>query len=241
MIDCTHLVGLIVEEDGVDVGEDEEVPIGHEVHERVEVGGPFCQRQESEWDGPLSAGGFGDELIVGLVDAPNDNDPAVRQDLVCAVPPLDKEASGGALHPVIGGSCADAPEDFGALIVTAGLLQCAVRQEGAGGAERVGEEEQRANGIGEGVILHRVCGAVVLEIEFLGVVAARAIGEGDLRLPEVGSVVEDHLVCVHGCHVHRGYACILNHHLPRIQRLGNYWGTKATDDCDGQEYRRPTV
>lgn len=83
----------------------------------------------------------------------------------------------------------------------------------------------------------------MLDIEFLGVVAARAIREGNLRLPEVGSIEEDHLVCVHGCHVHRGYACILNHHLPGIQRLGNChcsWGRKAIDR-DGQEYRHPTV
>ena len=66
-----------------------------------------------------------------------------------------------------------------AVVVAAGLDECAVSDGGAGGAPDVGLDEEGAEGVGCDVVFEGVCGAVCLvEDLFGGVVAAGAVGEG---------------------------------------------------------------
>jgi len=68
----------------------------------------------------------------------------------------------------------------------------------------------------------------VFEDLFQWVVPARAVGQGDLGLARVRSVVDDHLVCV-GCgHVESANSSVLNHHPPRVQQ--RWRGIGRVDD-----------
>lgn len=140
--------------------------------------------------------------LVGKSQPPSDNDdPAVRQDLVRGVPPPLPELP-AQLRPV-GAEVVARPEltdPTNAVSVTAGLDENSVSVDGAGGAPRVGADSERTEGVGDDVVEKGVSGAVG-SVGF-GRANAFAAGEGEIGGTHVGPVEDYDLVVFEELHVH---------------------------------------
>lgn len=89
----------------------------------------------------------GEELAGELAAAADDDDSAVREDLVGRVPAADGQV-GGLLHPIGEGGGRKETDCAVAALETSGLEEGAVGEESAGGAPGVGEDRERADGGG---------------------------------------------------------------------------------------------
>jgi len=120
---------VVVEENGLLVGENKEVAVRAQVRKRVQVvldPGVVGLCQEREVDGALSCRRFGNELVIELA-ATSDHDHAlVRQDLVGRVPSWYCERI-GELMPVVCGSTPNCAHHPPTVVPSAGLSQVSTR------------------------------------------------------------------------------------------------------------------
>ncbi|CAL9063442.1 unnamed protein product, partial [Musa banksii] len=114
-----------------------------------------------------------------------------------------------------------------AIVRAAGLDQAAVGGDGAGGAPGVGEDGERADGVGGHVVLGGVGGAVDGEGPVAGVVPAAAAGEGDVGGAKVGAVEDDDAVVGQQLHVHRRHA---DAGLEKLPSPSSGRGSKAEEE-----------
>jgi len=219
------LVGGVVEENGVAVGEDEEVSVWQEVQEGVKIvllAAVGVTREFQEGEVVERRAGdvvFGEEFVGEGVAATDDDDFARGKDLVGGVPAAVGEVVVAEFAPVAGvvlGAGGEGAEGGVAVVEAASLEEGAVGGEGPGGAPGIGAEGEGAEGVVGEVVEDGVGGAVELEGEVAGVEAAAVVGEGDVGGAEVGAVEDDDLVVVHDLHVHGGdaYAPLQLHPVP---------------------------
>ncbi|KAI8002358.1 hypothetical protein LOK49_LG08G00343 [Camellia lanceoleosa] len=95
------------------------------------------------------------------------------------------------------------------VVETASLNQTAVRGERAGGAPDVGEDGERAEGVGDDVVFDGMGSAVGFQNDVVGVESAFVVGERDVGGAEVGAVEDYDTVVGEELHVHGSYANVV--------------------------------
>ena len=217
-----YRVGGVVQQDGIAVGEDEEVATGQQVHERVQIVVLTVVRgdrvgEQLQVERALRGAALGYKLVaVGAAPAHHNLALAVGEELVGRVPAAICERGRFILHPVAGAvglARHEAADLVQSIVVATSLHHGAVGEELARRAPCVGLHPESAHRVGLGVHHNRVRGAVTVCI-FRRIHPALAIGQRDVGGADFRAVEHDGSVVVRDSRVHRCNSGILDEQLP---------------------------
>ena len=214
-------VGVPVERDGVAVGEDEDVAVGEEEAEWVEVVGAGAV-EKGERVGAVVVATLGVEFVAVFAAAADDYlASAGREQDVGGVPAADSEGlvEFVPVAVVVGAARRERANLPVAFEVAARLHEDAGVEELAARAPCVGLDEQGAHRAVPGVEHHGVRPAIILQDALQRLVPAPTTRELDLRRPSVGPVQHDQRVEVRHGRVHCRNPCVIVDHLPCPLRI----------------------